>query len=83
MFKRIDQSRFFNNLLQRLSTLLARLRGLPTFVGIILIAISFVLQIVQVYSPPSQLLNLMAVILQNAGILIALIGLLLAEPLGK
>lgn len=82
MFKRIDQSPALARLIERLSTFLARRRGLPVVIGILLVIVSFVLQVIDVYavSPP---LRLIAVILQNAGILMGLIGLLLAEPLGK
>jgi hypothetical protein len=68
--------------IERLSTFLSRRRGLPVVVGILLVVISFVLQLLDVYVV-SQTLHFFAVVLQNVGILVALIGLLLAEPLGK
>jgi hypothetical protein len=51
-------------------------------VGIALVVLSFAIQLLDVYSH-SNLLHLLGVITQNVGILTALIGLLLADPLGK
>lgn len=82
MFKRIDRSPMLARWIERLSTFLARRRGLPVVAGIVLVIVSFVLQLLDIYAA-SQLLRLCAVVLQNVGILMALIGLLLAEPLGK
>ncbi|MBI5669859.1 MAG: hypothetical protein HZC41_17825 [Chloroflexi bacterium] len=82
MFRRIDRSPFLARWIERLSTFLARRRGLPVVIGILLVVVSFVLQVVDVYAV-SQALRLLAVVFQNVGILLALIGLLLAEPLGK
>lgn len=82
MFKRLDRSPALARAIERLSSFLARRRGLPVVVGIVLVAISFVLQIINVYTD-SQTVQLIGVICLNAGILAGLIGLLLAEPLGK
>jgi hypothetical protein len=82
MFKRIDESSWLANRIARFSEFMARRRGLPVVIGIGLVIISFVLQLVDVYAT-SQTLHLIGVITLNAGILIALIGLLLADPLGK
>lgn len=82
MFKRIDRSPTLARWIEGLSTFLARRRGLPVVVGIALVIVSFVLQLVDVYSA-SQALRVLGVIFQHVGILLALIGLLLAEPLGK
>jgi hypothetical protein len=68
--------------LASLSAFLAKRRGLPVIVGIALVIVSFVLQIVDLYLD-SHLLSLLAVVTLNVGILAALIGLVLAEPLGK
>lgn len=82
MLKKIDTSQFLVNLLERLSTLLARRRGLPAVVGIILITIGFVLELANVgINSPS--LEVIYIILRNGGVLVALIGLLLSEPLGQ
>ncbi len=80
--KRIDQSPGLAKFIAGLSEFMAKRRGLPVIIGIGLVIVSFVLQLFDVYST-SQLLHLIGVITQNLGILIALIGLLLAEPLGR
>lgn len=82
MFKRIDESNWLANRIANLSEFMAKRRGLPVVIGIGLVIISFVLQLLDVYAE-SQLLHLIGVITQNVGILTALIGLLLADPLGK
>jgi hypothetical protein len=61
---------------------MARRRGLPVVVGVALVLVSFVVQLVEMVAP-SSLLHLLGVITLNVGILTALIGLLLADPLGK
>lgn len=82
MFRRVDQSNILIKLLQRLSSMLARRRGLPILVGIILVLLAFIIQLInlQVESPVIELIQ---VVLHNVGILAALLGILLAEPLGQ
>lgn len=82
MFKRIDQSPTLARLIERLSTLLAKQRGLPVVIGILLVIVSFIIQLIEAYTE-SRLLELIGIITLNVGILTALIGLLMAEPLGK
>ena len=82
MFKRIDRSPTLARFLERLSATLARQRGLPVIIGVLLIAISFVVQLVNVYAP-SQTLDLVWTITHHLGLIIALIGLLLVQPLGN
>ncbi len=82
MFKRIDRSPGLAKIIVTLSEFMAKRRGLPVVVGIGIVIISFIIQIVDVYVD-SQLLSLVGVITLYLGILTALIGLLLAEPLGK
>jgi hypothetical protein len=82
MFKRIDESRWLAERIASLSEFMAKRRGLPVIIGICLVIVSFVIQIINVYTN-SQIADLAAVILLNVGILTALIGLLLADPLGK
>ena len=65
-----------------LSEFMSKRRGLPVVVGILLVVVSFVIQLIDVYTA-SPALRLMSVITQNVGILTALIGLLLSDPLGK
>ncbi len=82
MFKRIDQSPRLAQLIASLSEFMAKRRGLPVVIGIGLVVISFIIQLIDVYSV-SPTLRLLGVITQNVGILTALIGLLLSDPLGK
>ncbi len=82
MFRRIDQSSVLARLLERLSASLARQRGLPIVLGVILVAISFVVSLINVYSP-SQALDLLWTLTHHLGLLLALIGLLMVEPLGQ
>lgn len=82
MFKRIDESSFLIRTLERLSTLLARQRGLPVIIGIVLVVVGMVLQLLNVVFG-STALEVAHIVCQNLGIVVALVGLLLAEPLGK
>ena len=82
MFRRIDRSPALARLLENFSARLARQRGLPIVLGVILVAISFVVQLINVYNP-SQTLNLIWTITLHVGLLMALIGLLMVEPLGQ
>ena len=82
MFKGIDRSPALAHFLENLSASLARRRGLPIIIGVLLVAISFIVQLVNVYNP-SQTLNLLWTITHHLGLLFALIGLLMVEPLGQ
>jgi len=82
MLKKLDSSEFVIKFLERLSTLLARRRGLPAVIGITLIIVGFILEIANI-GLGSQPLEFLHTILRNIGILVALVGLLLAEPLGQ
>ena len=82
MFKRIDQSSLLAKFIAFISEFLAKRRGLPVILGIGLVIISFAIQLIDVYAE-SRLLHLTGIIFQDVGILLALIGLLLSEPLGK
>jgi len=81
VFKKIDQSNILLRLLQQLSSWLAKNRGLPIIVGIVLILVSTILQLFSASSDAT--LHTINLLLQNGGIIIALIGILLMEPLGK
>ena len=82
MFKRIDRSPALARFLERMSASLARQRGLPIVLGVLLVFISFVVQLINVYNP-SQALDLIWTITHHLGLLFALIGLLVVEPLGQ
>lgn len=82
MFRRIDRSTFLSRLLERTSSTLARQRGLPVVIGVLLIAISFILDLMN-RTAPSTTLGLLWSITHHLGLIIAFIGLLLIEPLGR
>ena len=82
MFKRIDRSRTLGRWLERLSATLARQRGLPVVAGVGFIAFSFAVSVVNIYVD-SQLLELVWSVTHHFGVILALVGLLLVEPLGK
>lgn len=82
MLKKIDSSHVLVKFLERLSTVLAKNRGLPVVVGIVLFVLGFALELLNI-AATSQLIEVLQVILRNGGVLVALIGLLLAEPLGE
>lgn len=82
MFKWVDRSRLLSGILDWFSNLLAKQRGLPIVIGIILVLISFVLQSVNVFAD-SNILHLIGLFVHHVGVLIALIGILLATPLGR
>lgn len=82
MFRRIDRSTTLARWIERLSSFLSRRRGLPVVIGIALVIIGFIFQLVEVYSP-APAVHLLAVVFHNLGVILGLIGLLLAEPLGR
>jgi hypothetical protein len=81
MFKWLDQSPFLSRLLEKVSAAVTRQRGLPVVVGILLVIVSFIVQAVNVYAD-DIILELIGVVTLHVGILIALIGFLMAEALG-
>ena len=82
MFRWLDRSSALSKLLEKVSTAMTRRRGLPVIVGILCVIISFVAQAVNIYVG-STTLELIGVIALHVGLLLALIGLLLAEALGS
>lgn len=82
MFRKIDESRFLSRLLQNTSNALARQRGLPVVIGIVLIFLSLIAQSLNV-AIDHPLLAIVGIILHHVGVLIAIIGLLISIPLGK
>ena len=82
MMKQIDQSGLLLRLLEQFSNFLAKKRGLPMVIGIAFVVVGFVFQTAAVYSD-NTFIDLVGVITHNLGVLIALIGILLATPLGK
>lgn len=82
MFKWIDRSPFLLKMLERISTQLARKRGLPIIIGIGVFLVGFILNLINSFAD-TQALEFFGVLFRDGGILIALIGVLLAEPLGR
>lgn len=82
MFKGIDQSAWLSRLIERMSTLLARQRGLPVLIGIVFVVLSLFIQTLNIYVQ-SNWLELVGIILIHMGVLTGLVGLLLAEALGR
>lgn len=82
MLRRIDRSERLSRFIQLLGDVMARQRGLPVVIGIVLVAVSFVIQSVNVYADNTGL-ELLGIATLHIGIVLALIGLLLAEALGS
>lgn len=68
-------------LITQLSAWLAKQRGLPLVVGIIFVAGGGVLEFVNIWAD-NQIVEVIEVVFRNFGILTALIGIALLEPLG-
>ena len=81
MFRRLDRSRRISGFIERLSGWLARRRGLPIVGGIALVIISFIFQVIN-GSAPSPGLETAATLTLYLGLILALIGIVLVEPLG-
>ncbi|XWX05047.1 hypothetical protein VZO05_05715 [Aggregatilineales bacterium SYSU G02658] len=82
MMQKLDQSPGLIRLLNRTSNVFARRRGLPVMIGIVLIAISLILAVVNL-NGDSQLLSLLQIVSHHVGVILALVGLLLVQPLGN
>ncbi|GAB1420579.1 hypothetical protein MASR2M15_06830 [Anaerolineales bacterium] len=81
MLKKIDNSNFLNRLIQKASAFLSKNRGLPILIGIVMIIIGFIIELINVHTG-SSFLETTQIILRNLGIIIALIGLMVSQPLG-
>lgn len=82
MLRRIDEWKPLSRLIDGLSNLVARQRGLPVIIGIALILLALIFQVINFISP-TPFIELLAILFNGVGIIAALIGLLLAAPLGK
>jgi low temperature requirement protein LtrA len=82
MFRKIDQSPSLITALQKLSSVIARYRGLPILIGIVLVAISLVLSVLNL-SAGSAIISLLQTLAHHIGIILALVGILMAQPLGN
>lgn len=82
MLKRLDKSPLLLRLLAFLSNFLAKQRGLPAVIGVVFIIVSLIVQTINV-SANSVFLEYVGILTHHVGVLIAIIGLLLSNPLGK
>jgi len=82
MFKRLDRSPAIARFFERFTSTIARQKGLPVLLGVGLVFISLILQSINVYVE-SKPIELIGVIILHAGIIIALLGILLADALGR
>lgn len=82
MFKRLDQSPLFARFLEWMSSTLARQRGLLVVIGVMLITFSFIIDLVNRASP-STTLSLIWSVSHHVGLIMAFIGILMVEPLGR
>ena len=82
MFKRIDRSMFLGRLLDRTSDVMSRQRGLPVIIGIVLVFVGLVAGLLNVVfrSPALEFIGILG---YGVGTLTALIGLLMATPIGR
>jgi hypothetical protein len=81
MYKRIDESPFLIKVLRKLSATIAKQRGLPVVIGIGLIIVGFIVQLVNV-AIGSPILEVIHILAHNIGLLSALIGFALSQPIG-
>jgi hypothetical protein len=82
MIQKLDQSPKLIRLLNRTSNVFARRRGLPVIIGLVLIIVSFLLALIN-FGAESQMIGLLQVITHHVGVILALVGLLLSQPLGN
>lgn len=80
--KKIDESPLLIRLLNQTSGVFARRRGLPIVVGIALLVVSMLLELINLSANSTGLASIQ-VITHHLGIIIALVGVLLAQPLGN
>ena len=80
--ERLNRSRTLGGLIAFFSRYLANYRGIPILAGILGVLISLVFQLVGIAFEIRGLL-VGGVVVLHCALLVALIGVLLAEPLGK
>lgn len=82
MRKQLDRSKLLSNIISFMSNSLAKQQGLVPVIGISLFIIGLILLLINVFVSV-RILEFLGILLQGFGVLAALIGLLLTEPLGK
>lgn len=83
LYTKIDRSPRLATYLQSLSGNLSQRRGLPILIAIGLTVLSLLVHLIAALVPGSAFLAVMAFILLHAAILVGLVGVLLAEPVGR
>ncbi len=78
----LNRSRALGRVINFFSTRLAHYRGVPLVIGLLLIVISFVTHLIATITG-STAWQVVAFTLLHAAIFVGLLGILLAEPLGK
>lgn len=82
MMNKIDQSKRLGRMLDLTSAGIARRRGLPIVIGILLVTVALIIQLIG-YATKSDVLEIAGTIIHSVGVLFALIGLAVSTPLGK
>lgn len=80
--KQVDQSSRLIRVLGNLSAWLAKQRGLPIVIGIIFIAGGGVLEFVNIFYD-NPFVSMIQVVFNHFGLITALVGIALLEPLGN
>lgn len=80
--RQIDRSPLLIRLLETVSGFLAKQRGLPIVIGIFFIVGGAVLEFLNV-AFQSPAVEMVEIIFRNFGLVSALVGILLLEPLGQ
>jgi hypothetical protein len=81
--KQVDQSPRLTEYIKKLSAWLARRRGAPIMLAVVLTIVSLLLHLLAMLLPDARLLLACGFTLLHVGIIIGLIGILLIEPLGQ
>lgn len=79
--KQIDKSSFLIKVITQLSSFLSRQRGLPIVFGLGLLIVGALLEFINILVG-NPILAMVEVALRSFGLITALIGILLLEPLG-
>ncbi|MDX2160628.1 MAG: hypothetical protein SF162_04820 [bacterium] len=82
LFKLIDRNRDLSRFLESLSSNLAKQRGLTIVIGVLLVIVSFIVSLVNL-AVPTPVLDVIWSVTHHLGLIVALIGILLVQPLGQ
>ncbi len=80
--KQLDQSPRLAEFIKKLSSGLARRRGIPIMLAVVLTIVSLLLHLLALIFPQSAWLLACGFTILHVGIIIGLVGVLLIEPLG-